>query len=247
MLRKFWIPGHNLSFVHFKNEDDDDEAPGGPSRRRDPIVTATRFNNDVNALSRHIDEVEADAYKLREQRRSDRAEIERLKALLPQEGAAVLSPEDAKLYEAYKALGKVEDLTGALKERDELKQSVKLTERSGVIKDIARAVGYESEVMLELDSRVPGLVYTSEKKDEGTVYYVEFKEGDVAKKMTVTEFYETKFPRYLPSLKADQQEQSGTPFPRQASTGHSPNGAAELSAMALGRYSHLAGKAESGT
>ena len=88
---------------------------------------------------------------MREKNRQLREENEALKKRVPAEGAVVLSTEDAKAWEAFAALKlKPEDVSQAIKERDEATGKLKELSRNEQLRAAARAMGLNADALFTL-------------------------------------------------------------------------------------------------
>lgn len=208
-----------------RSEDDDDRDDDKP-RRRDPVVTAAKYNSDVTAMAVQIGQLEDDNYDLRSKNRKLRGDIE---GLNPSEGSVVLTKEQVADWEAYKALGKPKELETMKSENVRLATEQELHKRETLLREVAGNVApglvFDYETLKDLDSRLSGVSYEKKtSKDETgqsvTRWVVKYKEGDgdkaVSKEADVKEYFEAKFPRYMPVLISQKQDDAlGTPYPEQ--------------------------------
>lgn len=178
-------------------------------------------------------------FSLRGEKRTLKTEVAELRKSVPADGSIVLSPDKAKEYEAYKALGKPDDLKTRIDAHETLESEVKGLKKKEVIREVAEIHGFKPTVLEDRDKAAGGLEFVIKLDDKKRkVAYV--KDGD--KETPLTQYAEDNWADYLPSLKV---EQGPTLQPR---TGHGadprPSGqngreAYEISHKALnqsGRY-----------
>lgn len=108
-------------------------------------ILASQGNDARRALGQLADENLA----YRRQRKALRQQVEQLTARLPKEGAVVLTGDDAKAWEAYKALGKPEELKKKVDRSAELETKLADRDRQTVIDEAAGAVQYNKDVLGE--------------------------------------------------------------------------------------------------
>jgi hypothetical protein len=130
---------------------------------------------------------------------------------LPPEGALVLTGDDAKAYDAYRSLGKPEDLRKAVRERDEFSGKVSGYERRESIAAHALKAGVPAD-KLALFARLAGtaeLGVETRKVNGKDVEVVTVKDGD-ADAVAWTEY--APFAEALPLLQAAADERpTGSP------------------------------------
>lgn len=168
--------------------------------------------------------------KLRDRNRDLKAKNEELEkqvkgGALP-EGAVILKPDEAKQWEAFKAL-KLEPskVSEALTERDTLKQDLAQRDRDALVRDAAEAVGFNPKVLadqvrlreLHLEMREVEREQDGEKK-KVKVPHVRPAKDDKAQLEPLDAYAERELAEYLPALKADaaeRQQNRGTTATRQ--------------------------------
>ena len=137
------------------------------------------------------------------------------------EGAVILTADEAKAWDAYKALGKPEEVTTKLGERDTLATKVAEAERDGLLRDAAQAAGYKFPVLKDRAGTLAIEIRDVTEGDKTTKRaFVKTEQGE----RPLTEYAEQHWGDYLPALKATQerQEQGGIAFPAQR-TGDPPS------------------------
>lgn len=169
----------------------------------------TKHQDDLSKLARMLHE---DAWKAR--RRAQAAE-----AKLPPEGGVVLVGDDAKAWAAYQALGKAEDVKKALDESKGAQGELAKVQREKLIREAAEAHGFRPAVLGRLAGELP-IELKTEEKDGKTVKTALVK--DAGKDVPLPEYAEGTWADFMPSLRAEAQQQTGTLFVPQSSGGKAP-------------------------
>jgi hypothetical protein len=123
-----------------------EEAPPTPTAEGDVnkrIETLLKAHGDGNGALRAL---------LAERDRAEQ-QVAELRTKLPKEGSVILGPEDGKAWAAYQALGKPEDLTKAVAERDEFRSKVADHEWDRANTAVAEAAGVKPSVLKTLAKR----------------------------------------------------------------------------------------------
>jgi len=223
MFRTF-INGLPFGPLLFDEEGEGGSGGGGPDRSAQLEALEAKHGSTKAALAQLYDE----NYRLRSDKRDLKKQLK--EAELP-EGSVVLTAEQAKELEAYKALGKPEDLKASLEEHDELKTKVQQGDRRAEIAEVAKAAGWEGKeaVLSTLVTDGDKLEIRDETVDGETVkvpYITLAGEGKVPTKLVDHATKEWK--DFLPALgaKGDTEDegggQGGTRFPGQKPTGKAP-------------------------
>ena len=198
----------------------DDLFPGeGRPRRENPADVLGRFGGDAVRIAAKLSDVEYDAYRSREKLRDKdvklqaaQQEIERLKGQLPKEGAVILTGDDARNWETFKALGDPAQVKEKVEKFDTVLQENSTIKRDQLLRDVADRVGpgqaYKFTVLRELDAKVPGLNYEFKQVEENGQkverVYVKFKDGEgesaPVKEMPLTEYASKQWADFLPAL-----------------------------------------------
>jgi hypothetical protein len=87
-----------------------------------------------------------------------------LQSLVPPEGAAVLSVEEAKLWRKYNGLGAPDALKTSLTEYEQAKQSVMMLNREISLRDAAEILNYKVVVLRQI---IPAEVALEVRVDDG--------------------------------------------------------------------------------
>jgi hypothetical protein len=162
-----------------------------------------RFNNDAMLMA---NELYRENYRERESNRRLREQVTELQGRIPADGAHVLTPEDAKLWAEYKALGvptdvkqRIEQGQTAITERDSLS-------RDKTIREAADATGYKPSVLTTLAEK--DKLAVSVRETNGTREAVVTIEGQPP--ILLTAYAEQYWSDFLPALQSTQQQASGT-------------------------------------
>lgn len=155
------------------------------------------------------DKVIRDNVKLRLKLNEVRTENETLKSKLP-EGAVVLSKDDAKLFEDFKALGKKPaDITKLLKDGETAATELASRKLGDVAADAAKALGWNGVDVLkdQISSRNLRVEMRETEVDDGKggktkkpVPFVITGEGAASKAEELTTYVNTNLKGYLPAL-----------------------------------------------
>lgn len=170
-------------------------------------------------------------HDLREERRLLRDEVQDLKKNAPKDGGLVLSKEEAEAWEAYRELGKPEEVKTGLEERDTLKSDLAKRDRQDGIRAAASHVNYKPNVLVDLVEAKGLAVETKDvevekdgKTEQAKVPFVR-KIGDDGKPsgdaVKLTDYITNELPDYLPALQQSGQPQGGggTVLPKQSGGG----------------------------
>lgn len=166
-----------------------------------------RHNNDAMALAGQL---YSENYELRTTRRQLREELEQTKKKLPAEGTVVITAEEAKAFEAYKKLGKPEELETARTEIDTLKRGLLLDKAAALLE-------YRPGVLKKLADGLQ-ISLREETVDGKVVETPIVTEGDKA--ISLKEFAEKNWPDFIPALlAADSKTPPVSTFIKQPGTG----------------------------
>lgn len=240
------------------------EGEGGGGSGEPPVhkPTATevinRYSGDQIRMAEQIAKLEGEAYIAREKARDQDRIVTDLKAKVPADGTKVLSPAEAKSWDAYQEFGKPEELkttldTGkaAIAERDAFK-------KAATIESAAKAANFKPGVLKilgkDLDIEIKEIDVQTE--DGATakkpMAFVKTKDSaGVESEKALRDYFKEQGEDVLGSLEAGESENdngSGThstamPFPAQTAGG----GQAKSTFASLGarRYAHNEPKVES--
>jgi hypothetical protein len=165
-----------------------------------------------------------DNYTLRRKNGEYKTEVETLRGKAAPEGAIVLSADDAKAWEAYKAIGKPDDLTKAVTDRDAAQAELQKLRHEKTLTAAAEAHGYRAAALGKLPSLAGKAIEMREVEIEGAKVPRAFvKDGD--KETGLTEYITAHDPELLPALSADAVETrkgGGISYPAQPGNGGKP-------------------------
>lgn len=183
-----------------------------------------RYGSDALKMAERLAAAQDDAYKLREKQRELKAELEGLRGKVAPEGSAILTADDAKRWEAYTALGKPEDLTKAVSERDAAQAELSKVTRGLALHAAADAHGYKVAVLGKLPSLTDKPIEVREIEVEGQKVKRAFVK-DGTQETGLAEYITAHDPELLPALTADAadtRKTGGTPYPAQPGNGGKP-------------------------
>jgi hypothetical protein len=193
----------------------DPAAGGGGGGGNDPAAAFQRL------LEQHKNDGVAVASKLFDENFQYRGQIRDLKAKAPKDGDVVLTGDDAKEYQAFKALNaKTEDLKRALDAMPELEKKNKELAGMETVRELAE-VGHDGSkmkvsVLTDLLAKYPDakITFKTEKDKDGNetkVAYIQKTDKDPVS--AFTEFANTELADYLPSLKVSTEATTTTAVP----------------------------------
>lgn len=223
----FWMRILGLPFgTPLLDEEGGDSGLGGdpPANHAAQIEgLKAKYGGAQQALAHLYDE----NYKLRSKNRDLAKEAEKAKLA---DGSVVLTADEAKTLEEYRALGKPEELKAVVTERDELKQKVSDGDRQTLLSEAAKAAGWEGKesILKRLVGPDDKVEIRDEQVDGETVkvpYITPAGDGSVPAKLT--DHAKSEWSDFLPALGAegegDGDSGDGTQFPKQKSTGKAPS------------------------
>jgi hypothetical protein len=202
-----------------------EEAPPTPTAEGDAakrIEALLKAHGDGNGALR----------ALLNERDQAQQQVAELRTKLPKEGSVILSPEDGKSWAAYQALGKPEDLTRTVAERDELRSKVADHEWDRDNTAVAEAAGVKPSVLKTLAKRDRAEFVVKDEPDpkdpakKKTTKAVFVKGKDDKGSETLTPFDDhaaAHWGDFLPSLKGGATATpTPTPHGSPPSTGQAP-------------------------
>lgn len=218
----------NLIMAQMLLHNTDPDNPGGGGGGSDP---AAAFQN---ALKKKNDDALALASQLFDENFHYRAEIRELKGKAPKDGQVVLTNDDAKEWNAFKALNvKASDAKKAIETNATLEKQNK--ELSGMenLRELADLGLDGSKLKLsvlkdQLASKFPNaeFAFKTEKDKDGNDAKVAYIKKDAdSKELSFTEFANAELADYLPSLKVSTEARqqpytgnTGDPKPQNTAT-----------------------------
>jgi hypothetical protein len=192
----------------------DEDGKGGGNPAEGFARLLERHGGSYEAVARHLYE---DNYDYRRTNRELKTTLDDLKGKVPSEGAVVLGKDDAQLLDAYRQLGKPEELKAGLDERTTLKSTLDARQKTDLMRDVARTAGFKEDVLTRYGANLDYEI--RELDQDGTKVKAAFvKDGDTA--VPVVEH----FADLLPALKVDATgSATGTQFVRQNVGGKAPD------------------------
>ena len=176
-----------------------------------------RHNNDLTAVINHLFN---DNYQLREKNRGIKEQVKLLEGKVPAEGAVILGADEAKLLEAYKALGGPEDLNKFQGEFQTVKAELDTLKRESMLETAATAHGYKASVLKTLVKEAQ--VEMREVEKDGQKKPAAFVlNGDQA--INLDDYVSKNFADFLPALRLEASP-PGTQFIPQGTGGQNPKG-----------------------
>lgn len=178
---------------------------------------AAKYGNGAGAVE--VLMKEARGYRQRIKAQKD--EIAALQAKVPGDGAAVLSASDAKALEAYRALGKPEDVKKALDALPDLQGKVAASERLERLRKLATVTKADADVLAagyvpDLDK----LAFEFEAVKDGDKTREEAFVKDGAERLPFRAYVEKRHPKLTPALfPAGAQQGAGTKWPSEPAGG----------------------------
>lgn len=197
-------------------DDNKDDHGKGPDLTA--AIQALLVKHDNNA-SAAINQLLSENFKLREDKRKLK-EAADAKVDKPAEGSVILTKAEAERWEAYKLLGKPDDVKAALAERDTLKAENAKAQRKELLRSVAEVEGFDPDVLTSLAANDLGFEVKEVKDKEGKALkqaFVIIKSGDKQESKALTDYANETWQKFLPALKPSETPEkksnsSGTPY-----------------------------------
>lgn len=179
---------------------DVESGGGGGGGVPDPGALLETFKQKHNGdLSAALMTVVQENFRYREERRDLKAELAKVK--IP-DGHKVLTADEVKELDAYRALGKPDEVKVKLDKSVELEQKVSASDRAVVLNEAASLAGFKPTVLhglaKDLAVSIKDVTVTEDGKPVAKkVAYV--KDGD-SPEIPLTDFATQKWADYLPAL-----------------------------------------------
>ncbi len=197
-----------------------------------------RYNGDAVKMAEKLADALNDNYTLRRKRDDLQGEVTTLTGNQKPEGATILTGDEAKAYDAYKALGKPDELTQRLTAGDEASGKVKTLERDSVLRSAAEVSRFNFDVLKDRAGDLP--VAIEDVTEDGKTAKRAFVTPEGGAKTPLTEYAEAQWPVYLPALRVAEsgegQRQSGVSFPKQGAGGGAPAAQGAASSFIANKY-----------
>lgn len=175
----------------YHEADSDADPQGGRSRASDMLE---QYGRDALRLAEKLADVQSDNYRLREERRNLKQQIQDAASKAPAEGARVLSKEDAVLFDAYAALGTPDAIKQAMDVNGEATAKLARLEREKLLTKAADAAGFKAAVLQTLAADLDIQVKEKDKKP----FPVVITDG---KEVDLSDYAAQHWGDFLPALK----------------------------------------------
>ncbi len=191
-----------------------DPPPGNGKPKPSEILE--QYSGNATRMAEKLADALGDNFKLREQKRTLADENERLKGNQKPEGATILTGDEATAYEAYRALGKPDEVQQRLQERETLQGQLSTLQRDAVLRDAAQVAGYKFSVLRDRAGDLA--IEVRDATEEGKAVkraFVKTQAGETP----LAEYAAREWADYLPALQAGdagRQAGAGVQFPGQA-------------------------------
>lgn len=208
--------------IRYLHSSDDGQPEGGDAGDIKASDIINRYGTGADSalrLAEKVADLENKLYRLRETKRALTQERDELKAKLPADGAVVVAQDDAAALEAYRALGKPEEVKAALDAKAAAEGKLHTLERDATLRDVREVTGFDLDVLREIGGAEWQYTIKTETGDAGDVRRVYVNDGS----QEVAIDQHPKVQKFLPALKPSAPAPVGTPFPRQ-SAGSAPAG-----------------------
>lgn len=160
-----------------------------------------RNNSDGIGLARQLF---SENYGYRQENRKLKEELDDLTGKVPDEGALVLSEEEAQAWKAYQELGDVAEVKQGLEQRTQLQEQLDEAQRTETLRTVAQAAGYKANVLGQLErmARASGKELAFELREQTVdgqqVQIPIVKDGET--EQPLPEYAEAQWADFLPAL-----------------------------------------------
>ena len=210
-------------------EEDDGKGGGGDGKvRASELRAQLGAAVDEQALMRVLEkqsDLLNDNHRLREQRTALKRELADAQGKMPGEGGRVLSADEAKVYDAYVALGKPEEVKRTIEASSTATAELATLRRAETIRAAAEAHGYRATALGKLPSLAGKDVLLKDGQDaEGKPIKQAFVK-DGATETALPDYIQANDPEFLGALTSEQQQQAqpaGTSYIQQNAGGGKP-------------------------
>lgn len=234
-------------------------TPAAPKRRASRSEYVDRMIRRHGSADRALEAMADDNWRHREGRRKAEEEVARLTALVPKDGTAVLSKEEAEAFAAFKALNiKPADLKTRLDAGDAAIAKVTEFESTTLLAEAAGIAGWNKKAAAKIlkDNKITVEVRTipvekDGKTEQRKVVYGKTAAAD-AKFEPLTELVKREIPEYLPALLAKEEtpaggsgasstdsDAAGIVYPGQGGAGDTAHPKDAISAHVAGTYGDM--------
>lgn len=183
-----------------------------------------RYNGDAVKMAEKLADALNDNYTLRRKRDDLQGEVTTLTGNQKPEGAVILLGDEAGAYEAYKGLGKPDEIKTKLEQVDTLASELGGMKREATIRQVAEVAGYKPAVLTRLGGDRE-YVIKDETADDKPIKraYVKTEQGD----KPLADYAAAEWGDFLPALTATNaaqqgQQSGGVRYPAQGGGGAPP-------------------------
>lgn len=206
------------------HDDDTGQPQGGDARPSDVLE---RYGRDALKLAEKLAEVQSENYTLREQRRTLKQELSEAKGKAAPDGARVLTADEAAAYDAYSALGKPEEIIGAISDRDTARAELTSLRRGEAFRAAAEAHGYRPGALAKLPSLREQSITVEDVTIDGKAAKRAYVTVD-GKKTALPDYIQEHDSEFLPALAVEPQAPRGDGVGSPAGGGKRPSDAKEM-------------------
>lgn len=162
------------------------QAPAEPAQALDNLIS--RHNNDMRSVVELL-------YRENFQHRET---IRGLQGQVPDQGAVVLSGDDAQHWQSYSQLGELSAIQQQLQERQTFERDLTQLRQDMLLRDVASIMNFDRDVLQTVGGSLT-YVIKDEQVEGKPVQVVYVKDGDQETKLSA--FAEQKWQKFLPSLR----------------------------------------------
>lgn len=200
-LRLFWFLIPTLALWMADGGSGSGDGGGKAAPPADPAGAfeslKRRYDNDLGAVAQKLFD---ENYQYRTRIRDLETETTNLKGKLPAEGAVVLSGDSAAQWDAYRALGKPDEIKTTLAGYAHLK-------RDGLLRQAAEAHGYKAAVLSQLASSSLQIELGEIEVDGQKKPIAYVVEGET--RTQLDQYAQSKWSDFMPSLQPAQSQGGG--------------------------------------
>jgi hypothetical protein len=180
-----------------------------------------KHDNDATAFAQQL---YADNFTLRDEKRKLSNQIQDLQGRVPTDGSLVLNGDDAKAWNSIKELNLTPDeIKARLQSSTETEKELATLKRNELIRTVADTEGYKATVLSDiLPADAPVEVKDHEKDGEKKKRaFIKVKENGADRELLLSDYLESNKADYLPALRVEQK--TDNKFVRQDGKGNPPS------------------------
>lgn len=137
-----------IRYLHPLYEEDDGAKPQGGQAK--PSDVLEQYGRDALRLAEKLADVQSDNYRLREERRNLKKDLDEARSKIPAEGSTFLTPEDAELLAEYRSFGTPDAIKKTLDDAGISTAELSRLRRAEQLRTVAEAAGYKASVLATL-------------------------------------------------------------------------------------------------